>query len=57
MYIKVEDFNLRDTVTCGQIFRFEEQEDSSFNIILSDRIINIKQEQDNLIVLLTIWII
>ena len=50
MYIKVEDFNLRDTVTCGQIFRFEEQEDSSFNIILSDRIINIKQEQDNLIV-------
>ena len=32
--IKVNNFNLKDTVTCGQIFRFIEENDS-FIIILS----------------------
>ena len=50
MTLKVNNFNLKDTVTCGQIFRFEELDDSSYDIILTDRVINIKQENDNLII-------
>lgn len=50
MILKVDNFNLKDSVTCGQIFRFEELNDSSFDIVLSDRVINIKQENDNIIV-------
>lgn len=50
MNIKIDNFNLKDTVTCGQIFRFEELEDNSFDVILSDRVINIKQDGNNLIV-------
>ena len=42
MILKVNNFNLKDTVTCGQIFRFEELDDNSFDVILSDRVINIK---------------
>ena len=43
MKLKVNNFNLKDTVTCGQIFRFEEEKDNSYTIILTDRVINIKQ--------------
>ncbi len=50
MILKVNNFNLKDTVTCGQIFRFDEESDGSFTIILSDRVINIKQENENIIV-------
>ena len=50
MTIKVNNFNLHDTVTCGQIFRFIEEDDNSYTIILSDRVINVKQEMDNLII-------
>ena len=40
--IKVEKpFNLEETVTCGQIFRFFKQEDGSYDIILKDRVINV----------------
>ena len=48
--IKNVDINLKDTVTCGQIFRYEVEEDNSFTIILSDRVINIKQDNNDLIV-------
>lgn len=34
----------------GQIFRYETEEDNSYTIILSDRVINIKQEEDTLFV-------
>ena len=47
--IKVNNFNLKDTVTCGQIFRFIEENDS-FIIILKDRVVKLKQENDNLYV-------
>ena len=47
--IKVNNFNLKDTVTCGQIFRFIEEKDS-FIIILKDRVVKLKQENDNLYV-------
>ena len=46
----VYNFNLHDTVTCGQIFRFKEEEDNSYTIVIHDRVINIKQEGTNLIV-------
>lgn len=39
-------FNLNDTVSCGQIFRFYKQEDNSYDIILNDRVINV-YEKDN----------
>ena len=50
MKIKVNNFNLKDTVTCGQIFRFEEEKDNSYTIILSDRVINIKLVGNELVV-------
>lgn len=43
-------FNLDNTVTCGQIFRYFKQEDGSYDIILKDRIINVMQEKDVLLV-------
>ena len=50
MKLKVNNFNLKDTVTCGQIFRFEEEIDNSYTVILTDRVINIKQVDNELIV-------
>jgi len=50
MNIEVKDFNLKDTVTCGQIFRYIEEDDNSYTIVLSDRVVNLKQEGNNLIV-------
>ncbi|MBP3635060.1 MAG: DNA-3-methyladenine glycosylase 2 family protein [Bacilli bacterium] len=48
--IKNTDINLKDTITCGQIFRFKEEDDNSYTVILSDRVVNIKQDKNNLIV-------
>lgn len=45
-----ENFNLKDTITCGQIFRYEYNQDNSYDIIYSERIINIKQEKNELII-------
>ena len=42
--------NLDDTITCGQIFRYKKEEDSSYTIILSDRVVNLKMIENNLIV-------
>ena len=38
------NFNLHDTVTCGQIFRFVEESDNSYTIIIKDRVIIVKQD-------------
>lgn len=46
----VKNFNLDDTVTCGQIFRYSKELDNSYTIILKDRVINIKYENDILYV-------
>ena len=40
----VKNFNLHDTVTCGQIFRFTVEEDNSYTVILSDRVVNLKKD-------------
>ena len=50
MKLIINNFNLKDTITCGQIFRFEELEDNSFDVILEDRVINIKQNNNEIIV-------
>lgn len=47
--IKIEKpFKLEDTITCGQIFRFFKMNDGSFDIILSDRVINVYQKDNYL---------
>ena len=46
----VNDFDLESTISCGQIFRFEKQNDNSYNAILSDRVVNIKQSGNYLYV-------
>lgn len=50
MIIDVKNFNLHDTVTCGQIFRFDVLDDGSYTVVLSDRVVNLKLDGDSLIV-------
>ena len=50
MKIKVSNFNLESTITCGQIFRFNVEEDNSFTVVLSDRVVNLKMDGDFLVV-------
>ncbi|MCM1371025.1 MAG: 8-oxoguanine DNA glycosylase [Clostridium sp.] len=47
--ISVNDFNLKDTITCGQIFRFKEVDDS-YIVVLKDRVVKLKQDKDILYV-------
>lgn len=48
--IKNVSINLKDTITCGQCFRFKENTDNSYTIILKDRVVNVKQVNDDLII-------
>lgn len=48
--IKDVNINLKDTITCGQIFRYIIEDDNSYTVILKDRVINIFQEKNNLYV-------
>ena len=48
--IKNVNINLKDTLTCGQCFRFIENDDDTFTLILDDRVVIIKQEDNNLII-------
>ena len=43
------NFDLKSTITCGQIFRFIEEE-NSFTIIIKDRVINLKEDGDFIII-------
>ncbi len=36
------NLNLENTITCGQIFRFYKEEDDSYTIVITDRVINLK---------------
>ena len=47
--INVKNLNLKDTITCGQIFRFEENNDS-YIVILKDRVVRLKYENNILYV-------
>lgn len=51
MRIKVKNFDLKSVITSGACFRFIEEQDGSFTNILKDRVINIKQNNDELIVI------
>ena len=50
--IKIEntDINLKDTITCGQIFRYIEENDNSYTVLLSDRVVNLKIDNNILYV-------
>lgn len=50
--IKIKDanINLKDTITCGQIFRFKEEADNSYTVVLPDRVVNLYQDKNNLLV-------
>lgn len=50
MELIINNFNLNDTITSGQCFRWTKNEDNSFDVILKDRVINIKQIINKLIV-------
>ena len=51
MTIKLNvNFDLDSTITCGQIFRYDIEEDNSYTVILPDRVINIKKVNNELIV-------
>jgi len=44
------NFDLKSTITCGQIFRFILENDGSYTIIIKDRVINLKEDKDYIIV-------
>lgn len=50
--IKIDkrDINLYDTLLSGQVFRVTLESDGSFTVILSDRVINIKEEESYLVI-------
>ena len=50
MIIKNNSINIEDVLLSGACFRVIKEEDGSFTNILKDRVINIKQENDNIIV-------
>ena len=50
MIIEVDNFNLHDTVTCGQIFRFDVEDDNSYTVVLTDRVVNLKLDGNKLII-------
>ncbi len=50
MIIKVEDINIKEILLSGACFRVIEENDGSFTNIIRDRIVNIKQEGNNLII-------
>lgn len=50
MEIEVADFDLRNSLMSGACFRVHEEDDGSFTNILNDRVINIKQIGNKLII-------
>ena len=48
--IKNIDIDLPSTIECGQIFRYIKEENNSYTIILKDRVVNIKNEGNSLII-------
>ena len=50
MIFEVNNFNLKDTILSGSCFRVIEEDDGSYTNILKDRVINIKQENNKIIV-------
>lgn len=49
MKIKAKDINLYDTLFSGECFRMKKEEDASFTVVLSNRVVNIKEDDGYLI--------
>ena len=50
MKIKKNDIDLDSTLMSGQAFRITKELDNSYTCILTDRVVNIKEDNDFLIV-------
>ena len=48
--LNITNFDIDNTITCGQIFRFIKENDNSYTVILPDRVINIYYENETLYV-------
>lgn len=46
----ITNLDLKNTITCGQIFRFIQEEDNSFTVIIRDRVVNLKYENNQLFI-------
>ncbi len=46
--MKITDFSLKETVECGQCFRYEKLTENQYKIIASNKVIIISQNQDTL---------
>jgi len=46
----INNLDLENTITCGQIFRFTKEIDGSYTVVLKDRVVNLKQENNTLYV-------
>ena len=44
------NFDLNSTITCGQIFRFIVEKDNSYTIVIKDRVINLKEEGNYILI-------
>jgi len=42
----IKDFNLKETLECGQCFRWNEEDDRSYTGVAFDRVINVKLDGD-----------
>lgn len=49
--IKTDNFDLDNTITCGQIFRYVKENNNSYTIILNDRVVNIKKDSNELLII------
>ena len=45
------EFDPKDIFTCGQCFRFYEEDDESFTIVAYGKVLNIKKEDDNIYII------
>ena len=49
--IKIKNnFNLKSTITCGQIFRYIVKNSNEYIVIIKDRVISLKEEKDCIII-------
>ena len=49
--MKVKDFDLRQTLECGQCFNFEKLSDQEYAVVAFDRLLHVRQMGDELIFL------
>lgn len=47
---KIDSFELKDIFDCGQCFRWNEQEDGSYTGVFGKNVLNVKKEQENIII-------